>query len=89
MKRIPNCAHCGKTLKNKARTILEFKGIPGKPWLGWHDAESGSCFDDDPIREHFTNRESRTRRVEDLLMEVSTRGPGRVIAGKAWHKRLN
>ena len=49
-KKIPNCAHCGVSLKEKklgsgATVMLDYQDAIGKPMIGWHE----SCWDDDDI----------------------------------------
>ena len=49
-KKIPNCAHCGVSLKEKklgsgATVMLDYREAIGKPMIGWHE----SCWDDDDI----------------------------------------
>ena len=35
-KRLPACAHCGKSLKGKAMVLFHYTAAPGGPLVGWH-----------------------------------------------------
>lgn len=82
-RRVPDCAHCGKTLKKGQVMRVRYLGLPGEPEVGWHFAD---CFGADPLASLIDNTRSETNRrsIEDTLKQIAYRGASRLSAGAAW-----
>ena len=86
MRRIPDCAWCGKTLKRGPTVRIRYTALPGEPEVGWHTSDCASA---DPIAllrdpEH----RSPASDIEGHLRTIQTRGAARISARKAWHEHI-
>lgn len=75
---LPRCATCGASLARANRILLKFLEVPGRPSVGWcgEHIDYGIAIgrlDDDPI---------------PRLLVIAARGPGRVVGGPAWERRV-
>lgn len=88
-RRLPLCSICGGSLRAsdtpRARVILEYQGLPGRPTIGWHDICLTLGAGETELMRAL-GRESRPADfdVKELLRQVEARGSGRLVAGRAW-----
>lgn len=75
MMRLPACAKCGKSLRNKARILFEFNGHLGAPNIAWHDA---CARDDEVLSQAIEDFKSCAKEIPDSVFLVYKRGWGRV-----------
>lgn len=68
---LPLCAWCGEPLSYRARVLIRFDGLPGKPEIGWHIDDDFACDDKDPCCLPGTGNASK------MLMIVAERTPRR------------
>jgi hypothetical protein len=76
-RRLPLCAWCGEPLQGTTME-LQYDRLPGCPAVGWH---VDTC-DVAETERVFFGRSGVS--VEPALRAIDARGPGRVVAGKAW-----
>ena len=83
MKRLPDCAHCGKPLTGTGRILFELDGYLGNPKIGWHSRKE-ECIQND--RHTFdlaiTAFTEGGKGIPDAVYIVWKRGSKRVIISK-------
>jgi hypothetical protein len=80
-RRIPNCAYCGKPLKDTDHVLRQFPALAGKPEVGWH---SDGCFEEDNLYPTFPAQHAIA--LARQLQAIESRGPGRLVANKEWER---
>ena len=83
-RRTPNCAYCGKPLKDTDCYLRYFPSLAGKPEVGWHAFGADSCVDRDELVQAFPARNAIT--LVQQLQAIESRGPGRLVANKEWQR---
>ena len=79
--RIPNCAYCGKPLKDLDHMLRYFPDLAGKPEVGWHAA---GCIEKDELYPLFPAKHAIA--LAKQLQTIESRGPGRLVANKDWER---
>lgn len=90
-RRRPLCAHCGKPLGRHGSGEHWWCGLPGRPSVGWHIGNGLDCSqaDADMIRRTAPRGDAAEPDPAVLcaaLREIARRGPGRLVANRAWHE---
>ncbi len=87
-RRIPNCAHCGGSLRRRdctgATAVLKYEAFPGKPSVGWH--LEGPCLEEF-VHVDLGIRQWTDADMKTVLRRIHERGEGRLVANKAWWSR--
>ena len=82
-RRIPCCAYCGGRLTRKrGATQHIFHDLPGKPAVGWHSLGRDECYAQDKLSKRLCQMTPGAAMA--ALLEIESRGPGRVVANKDW-----
>ena len=79
-KRLPTCAHCGKSLKGRAMILFHYTAAPGGPLIGWHH----DCVQDD---EDMMDPPPRNW-MPGCVSAILARGRDRVSAGARFWRRV-
>jgi hypothetical protein len=88
---LPVCAHCGASLVRKARVLIQYTMLPGKPLVGWcgGEGEQKPCATLDKLAEYVLERVRAPEwSAEAIVRDIQSRGPGKVIAGSKWRNTL-
>lgn len=98
-RRKPVCARCGKPFGRKGGVFMSFGRIPGRPEIAFHIGESGDCFDQEVAEQdsilHLSKWASQREEVVDRttvidrLRLIEQRGPGRLVANRAWSDHMS
>lgn len=82
-RRRPCCAYCGGALTQKrGSTQYMFRGLPGKPAIGWHGLGPDECYAQDELSKGLVHMTPAAAIA--ALHAIEARGPGRVVANKTW-----
>lgn len=79
-RKLPYCAFCGGSLVRRARMLVEYGDLHGKPEMGWCD----ECVGSDPLVAELLPHgdvDSPSRDVIEILAEIGNRGAGRLLIG--------
>lgn len=92
-RQLPLCAFCGKSIRHTdfkgCRMTLQYRKLAGAPTIGWHyDVGEFNCGEQDELFAALQPCRPVDTDVVPLLRIIEARGPGRVIAGPAWHQML-
>jgi hypothetical protein len=86
---MPKCAACGGSLSRSGRIIITFEGLPGRPAVGWHvrDKDEFGCAFRDELAKQLMPSEAAGGKAgtQQALREIERRGPGRLVATRAWN----
>ena len=80
-RRIPNCAYCGRPLKDMDHVLRHLPALAGKPEVGWH---TEGCFEQDELYLQFHAKHAIA--LAKQLKTIESRGPGRLVANKDWEQ---
>ena len=87
-RKLPLCAGCGKSLAGRGQIRMSWGGIAGNPEVGWHAYAGAECFKKETLRPELIRDLKEDSEHHDavrrMLSVIQRRGPGRVVANKAW-----
>lgn len=70
--RLPPCAWCGASLARRDYILVDFRGLPGKPRVGWHQG----CAGDDPAWHDHRNAHDAYALLEAAADRAANGYPG-------------
>lgn len=82
-RKLPRCAWCGESLAKRGRICIEYERLPKRPMIGWHTEHSKDpyCAKVDPLFDKLVKSgvdKASDKDVQNCLLEINDRGPGRV-----------